>query len=393
MSPTICILPWTHLYVEPSGKVLPCCAAFEKISVGDSKTHSLKDIFNNSNMKRIRRMMLDGEKPKECSTCYLKEKNYNQSPRIYNNNFFKDKTHLWNQTKNSGEINSKIIYWDIRFSNICNFTCRSCGPKLSSSWYEEYKTLTGSYPNHKKIMKAGRFDNDLLQQFEENIEYVEKIYFAGGEPLLMDEHKKILELLDKHQKYNVNIIYNTNLSQLKYKGFDFTNIWKKINKISISASLDAYGDRAEHLRKGTVWTEIEKNIQEIKKHDNIKFSVQYTLGIYNSFHLIDFINYFVYKRYVCFDDITINCVFFPHWLTIKILPKHIKEKLIKLYKNYIEDKKSFLNLCKEFEKLITLLEQNIDLNKVDSFLEYTEKYDKTRNENTFEIFPELKSIL
>ena len=39
---------------------------------------------------------------------------------------------------NTGRIiNFRMRYFDIRFSNICNFKCRTCGSAFSSKWEQE----------------------------------------------------------------------------------------------------------------------------------------------------------------------------------------------------------------------------------------------------------------
>ena len=75
-----------------------------------------------------------------------------------------------------------IKYWDIRFSNLCNLACRSCGTWFSSNWYEDHKKLTGKPPDHAKIMKVGRSSDDIWDQMLKHIDHVEQFYFAGQVP-------------------------------------------------------------------------------------------------------------------------------------------------------------------------------------------------------------------
>ena len=48
---TKCILPWTHLHVWPNHNVFPCCITNYK--VGSTKNDTMKDIWNNDEMKTI----------------------------------------------------------------------------------------------------------------------------------------------------------------------------------------------------------------------------------------------------------------------------------------------------------------------------------------------------
>ena len=150
-------------------------------------------------------------------------------------------------------------YWDIRFSNICNFACRSCGTWFSSNWYEDHIKINGAPPNHAKIIKVGRSTDDMWEQLLESFDYAEQFYFAGGEPLIMEEHYRILKELDKRKMYHVRLIYNTNFSRLKFKDMDVLELWNKFDSVSIGASLDAEGKRGELMRTGTVWEKAVAN--------------------------------------------------------------------------------------------------------------------------------------
>ena len=134
-------------------------------------------------------------------------------------------------TKPDGTADFIIKYWDIRFSNLCNMACRSCGTWFSSNWYEDHKKLTGAPPNHAKIMKAGRSGNDIWEQLLKQFDHVEQFYFAGGEPIIMEEHLRILKELDKRKMYHVRLIYNTNFSKSHFKGSDIFELWNKFDSV------------------------------------------------------------------------------------------------------------------------------------------------------------------
>ena len=75
-----------------------------------------------------------------------------------------------------------------------------------------------------------------------HIDYVEQIYFAGGEPLIMDEHYRILEELERRGMFDVRLVYNTNFTQVRLKDRYVFDFWKKFKNVSVGASLDAMGD-------------------------------------------------------------------------------------------------------------------------------------------------------
>ena len=207
-SDTFCMLPWQHIHAFPDGRAYPCCFALDKYPVGDLNKQSLKEVFNGDKMKEMRVRMLNNKKSRECMKCYDQEKSGFFSLRLSSNKHFGHNIPLVHNTLPDGEADFVMKYWDIRFSNLCNMACRSCGTWFSSNWYEDHKKLTGSPPNHAKIMKVGRSSNDIWDQMLEQFEHVEQFYFAGGEPIIMEEHYRILKELDRRKMYHVRLIYN-----------------------------------------------------------------------------------------------------------------------------------------------------------------------------------------
>ena len=271
---TICAIPWMHLNFEPNGKVVPCClTSTHNYFAGDLTTDSIEEIWNSDNMKSLRLQMVNGEEPKICSTCFNKERVTGLSGRIHHNKAFPKVLEripkITDQTGYVSEMN--LLYWDFRFSNLCNLKCRSCGPRYSSAWVPDAKKL-GLISNQDKVWNIDSVDDTNNFDFlTEQINVVEKIYFAGGEPLMMDEHWQILELLDKNNRHDVKISYNTNCTTFTYKNKDVFDYWKKWNadKLQIWPSIDEIGPRAELIRSGTVWSKVEANLKRLTTLDKL----------------------------------------------------------------------------------------------------------------------------
>ena len=85
---------------------------------------------------------------------------------------------------------------------------------------------------------AGRHDDDIWEQMQEHIPHLDQIYFAGGEPLIMDEHYYILQKLIDAGRTDVRIRYNTNLLKLHFKHYDLVEMWSKFNFVQVNASID-----------------------------------------------------------------------------------------------------------------------------------------------------------
>ena len=286
---SFCMLPWMHLHAFPDGRAYPCCFAQDKYPVGDLNKNSLEEVFNNDKMKKLRKNMLNGITNKECVKCYDQEKSGFFSLRFSSNKHFGHNIGLTDATKSDGSVDFVIKYWDIRFSNLCNFACRCCGRLFSSNWYEDHIKVTGSPPNHAKIMRVGRTANDIWEQMLEQFDHVEQFYFAGGEPLIMEEHYRILKELDKRKMYHVRLIYNTNFSRLKFKDLEVLELWNKFDSVSVGASLDAEGKRGELMRTGTKWDQTVANRKRMLEIcPQVDFYISATVGLINSLHIVDF---------------------------------------------------------------------------------------------------------
>jgi radical SAM protein with 4Fe4S-binding SPASM domain len=395
-SDTFCMLPWMHLHAYPDGRAYPCCFAFDPYPVGDLNKNSLEEVFNGEKMKEMRLKMLNNKPSKECGKCYEQERAGFFSLRLSSNKHFGHNINLVNSTQPDGSADFVIKYWDIRFSNLCNMACRSCGTWFSSNWYEDHKKLTGNPPPHAKIMRVGRSSDDMWEQMLEQFDHVEQFYFAGGEPLIMEEHYRILKELDRRKMYHVRLIYNTNFSKLTFKDMDVLELWNKFDSVSVGASLDAEGLRAELMRKGTVWEQtIENRKRMMEISPKTDFYISATVGMINAFHVPDFHRSWIEQRLIKPQDFNFNLLQYPIWQRMDIFPKHIKEQIEKKYREHIEwlkGKDPLTRATKGFESAINWMWAKDNESKLSLFWENTLRYDAIRNERTLDIFPELQEL-
>lgn len=395
---SFCILPWLHLHVWPDSRVFPCCMTPMDEHIGNLEESSLNDIFNNNSMKDMRLSMLKGEKINSCSRCYEIESHKGDlSLRKSSNRSLSNFLYLVNETNDDGSINDpKMRYWDIRFSNLCNFKCRSCGPDLSSSWYEDHNKMFNQ--NYSKVKYAGGTKEKLWQEIEKHIPYIYKIYFAGGEPMMLEEHYKILKILIENGKTDVEIQYNTNLSKLQLKEDNILDLWSRFENVYIGASLDGYGKIAEYIRKGTKWNAIEENIKNIQeKTPHVRLGINYTISALNALHFTDFIKYMINLGALTDNNLLLNYVLHPEELRVQILPEYMKDRIKEQYIKCIEylninypDK--FKSLKKELTDFISFMYEKNLINLKDNFFNKMFELDKIRNENLFDVLPEFKEF-
>jgi radical SAM protein with 4Fe4S-binding SPASM domain len=400
---TVCVVPWIHLNFEPNGKIVPCClTSHHNYFAGDLNKQTIEQIWNSKNMKDLRLQFLNNEEPKICGTCFDREKVTGESGRYYQNKEFKNVIKIIPEiTEPDGSIpDMKLMYWDFRFSNLCNFKCRSCGPRYSSSWVPDYKKL-GWTVDDAKVTNIQSVEGATNYDFlKDQVQHVQKIYFAGGEPLLMPEHWQILDMLVENKRFDVKISYNTNASTLSYGRKSAIDYWKQWEpgKIEVWPSIDEFGPRAELIRSGTVWSKVEENLIELSKLENILVRPGITVGAWNVFRLPELINHLISIGVICakhnHQNFFINLLQFPTHYHVSILPDDFRNETIDKLKTFIVDhnKKYNTTIDHAFTHIIHELEKPHDPEAVKKFLWNTEKVDNIRNENIFEVIPELNII-
>jgi MoaA/NifB/PqqE/SkfB family radical SAM enzyme len=393
-SKTFCIYPWIHLHAYPTGEAYPCCHAEMKPGVvGNCRTNTLEEIWRGEPMQKLRSDMLSETPHPACTRCYEQEESGFFSGRKSANK------HHGHHVKKLEENPFEMTYWDIRFSNLCNLKCRSCGHIFSSQWYQDQAKLAG--PNWKEqntvLNYAGRTETDMWEQLEPHLDYVEQIYFAGGEPLLMAEHYNILEELLKRGRTDVRLIYNTNFTHTDLKGKSVFEYWKQFKSVAVGASLDGHGRPAEYIRKGTVWQDVVQNRHDMLRIcPQVDFYISPTLSILNARHLPDFHREWVAAGLIRAQDLNVNILQDPAYYRIDIAPAEYKKELTALYQDHI----SWLKLVGDplgratqgFESAIQFMNATDNTHLIDSFWRKTHELDSIRNENVLDVLPELKAL-
>ena len=394
-SKRFCMLPWTHLHSWPDGRVLPCCMAPMGEILGNLKDQSFEQIWNSEKLKKMRVAMINDKPTKECTRCYSMEASGLNTTRTWANEAFENHFDKIGTTQEDGTVEKiNLPYIDFRFSNLCNFKCRTCGPDLSSSWYEDNVKLYGPL-KQPKIIRPYKDEETFWQKVEPYMEGLEEIYFAGGEPLIMEEHYRILKKLDERKMYHVRLKYNTNFSQMTFKKLDVMEIWNRFESVKIGASLDGMGKRGEYLRKGQSWEQVEDNRKRMfEVCPDVYVFLATCLNVYNSFHVPDFHHEWIQKGWVdAVGGSLINPLFVPEELSIQVLPLEIKKRLEERYHKEQEWFDTYTNNTeKRYDKLIHFMYEKDHSHLLPKFWERTDMVDKLRGEDFISLFPELADL-
>jgi len=391
-SKTFCIYPWIHLHAYPTGEAYPCCHAEMAYPVGNARFKTLEAIYRDAPMRELRKDMLNERPNPACGRCYEQEESGFFSGRRSANK------HHGHHVKRIDDDKFQMSYWDIRFSNLCNLSCRSCGHIFSSSWYQDQARLAGPTwaLENKPLNIAGRSKDDMWEQLMPHIDYVEQIYFAGGEPLMMEEHYRILDELERRGRFNVRLIYNTNFTQIKLKDRVVFDYWRKFDSVAVGASLDAIGPRAEYIRKGTEWATVERNREQMLEIcPNVDFYVSPTLSIMNALHLPKFHKTWVEKGYIKPQDLNVNILQDPAHLRIDIAPIKYKQRVRQAYAEHLEWLRPQDQLNRAtvgFESAVNFMMATDNSALIPKFWSKTLELDNIRQEKLLEVIPELEAL-
>jgi sulfatase maturation enzyme AslB (radical SAM superfamily) len=340
----ICALAWNHLHVTIEGRVAPCCVYTSYTSESEKlynlKTHTLSEAINSPGMKEMRKAMIEGKPHGLCSVCDYNLENGIRSPRDkFNERYMEQTINLIEKTNPDGSLdieNFNPIYVDFRFSNLCNLRCRMCSIQASSAWYNEtveYNKLTNGGP----VYYDKKFENNnSSEQVIHLLDSVEHMYWAGGEPLLLDEHYSILKhLIDSGRAAQVSLVYNTNMTISKYKGTPVVEYWKHFKHVFVVGSIDGIEAVSDYIRTGSSWEKTKEVFESFKRsgYENIQVHPCLTVSMLNILYIPELVKWLYQNKW--FDDdmaeIAINFVDYPPEMSIKYIPREHRETLSNMF--------------------------------------------------------------
>jgi len=394
-SKTFCMMPWIHMHSWPNGNTFPCCMWDSTKPIGNVNQSSLKDVWNSDDMKSLRKNMLNDVKTSGCTRCYeLEESDVFTLRRSVNESFSHHMDKVLKTSEDGSVEDVNMAYMDIRFSNICNFKCRTCGPELSTAWYDEHKKMFGK-PNHPKFMNV-----ELYSQIEPLLMDVEEVYWAGGEVLITEQHYDILDYWIKNGKKDVRHRYTTNFSVFNHKKKSILDYWNYFDDVRVAASLDAEGVRGEYIRSGTNWDTIVKNREKmIEQCPDVYFEITPTISIMNVFDLPNFHRSWVEAGLLDINNVRVNILTYPDCFRIQNLTQELKKEVIGAYNAHIDWIENYgdthemdvSNVLHGMNTIINfLIEKKGD--SLDECKRRIEQLDSFRNEKFKDVFPELRDL-
>jgi sulfatase maturation enzyme AslB (radical SAM superfamily) len=441
-SPSFCVIPWIHMATRPNGDARLCCVTNASgAATGDHQVGLVKkengrpanfgvdtplSAWNNEYMRDVRTTMLEGKIPASCSKCFEEESNGVSSKRIWeaydwtNNGLDIEK--LISDTEEDGTVPPVIRYLDLRLGHTCNLKCVMCSPHDSSRWVQDYEPMMAKTKSQIVINQINwdksTFNNYWYEKPEfwddvfEQIPHIEQLYFAGGEPLMIKEHKRFLEeIIRRGYNHRITLRYNSNGVLLDE---DMIAIWTQFKKVKYSVSVDAVGDRNWYIRYPTEWDEIIRVLERLDNTpDNIQTSIECAVQAINAEHLPDFARWMIEQNYKKVNKhylgdyqagggiFSMHLLFIPTFLSARVLTKAQKDRVrVKfaelkqwLWDNYTQDDAFWHNNpygWKRWEGILKFIDAEDHSHMMPDFIEYFENLDSIRSTNFKTTFPELE---
>lgn len=386
--------PWTQLHVVPTGALFTCCMSAEpEFAVGNlRKGDTLETAWNSVAMRALRRAMLRDEPSPACRLCHEGESLGQSTLRTAENWRMAEHYDVVEQTAEDGTVPFLVPSLDIRFSNVCNLRCRICSAKFSSAWHGDAVKLGRATRDSSAVLTASE-DPGVLQQIFSLLPTIERIHFAGGEPLMSEEHFLILERLLELGRRDVQLTYNTNFSKLKFRHWDAAAMWREFPRIYMQASLDGEGVRGELMRKGLQWEDAVDNRERLLSEcPHIDFVVLATVSVMNAWHLPDFFESWLSKGYIGAGGFQLNILHHPRYLNVRGFPEHLKLRVESRYASFFHVLDTLGAAATRIRRDCDAVRQYMrqeDWDITDDFLRHTKELDVLRDESFASVFPEL----
>lgn len=391
-SSPLCALPWVHAQIETTGDVQLCCVArHTQGSIGNIHQQSLDQIFQSGRMHGIREQMLRGEWPDDCAPCREREVMRLSSFRHASN-----KTHaaVFEKLQNGAPPSPALRSLDLRLNNVCNFRCRFCYGFASTRWYSEHNLVFPDKPISEKYQGFDRLAS-FWEDFDRLAPGLETIHLAGGEPLIIDAHYRLLEKLIAIGRTDVRLQYDTNLSRLQFKHWDVIDLWKHFPHLEISMSLDGAGQRGEYIRDGLCYQQWLQNARRVQRElPHAERSLHFVVCIFNVLDLADHFKAILEGNFVEPGRVMLTFLQWPEHLSVQVLKPELKANAEKNLLEFLKSDYPFVPEARaQIEALIDFMKAE-DLYSIygRDFADRTLLLDAARGQDALKMFPELAAM-
>ena len=271
LGPALCLAKWQQVSLHlPTGLNNSCYhPPLHQIDPEEITTNP-GALHNTKHKKQQRVIMLQKEKPSECSYCWNIESHGQLSDRYYRSGEPWAAEHYNTIVNSQGTEDVVPSYVEVNFNHVCNLSCSYCSPQFSSTWQAEVER-SGGYPTSTIHNDPSHFTgrNRPIPASHEN-PYVDAFWkwwptlypklkhfrMTGGEPLMDKNTYKVFDYVLALPNPELHLNVTSNLSvepQLWNKYFDYvkqlcdTNIEHFMQYVSLDSGI---AEHAEYIRHG-----------------------------------------------------------------------------------------------------------------------------------------------
>ena len=405
--------PFTGLATREDGAICACCRSHP---IGFIQKDTLENIWNNDTMQRIRRQVLNNERPPECEPCFSLEDQGVESLRMRHiaGKIPEARINLYPNTQLQEIMPFEIPTMELKLNNLCNLKCRMCHPMDSTAW-NDWREVKDFYKAEGNIMYDIVEEHNLenkpfLDKFQDSTEWwaslekllphFRRVEFAGGEPLMDPQHYRILDMLAPYGD-QIEIKYATNLSTLGKNNRTIWEYWPKFKSVAVNVSIDGMEKSYEYVRGNASWAELINNIKQIQTIPNISRIVgAVTVQVSNVLILDKIIEYFLDDLGIIFHT---HRVEYPKVLSAQVLPRELQVLAITKLRA-VEQRLEEFKMVKKHPELLAYtrgqIQDNINYlisrdqsDKWQDCVSFNQALDSTRNQSFFDVTPEFKNYV
>lgn len=418
-SQTFCILPFLHLFVDERGMLYPCCRSVDTLRPNvDGRRKPLRiydpepleTAWNSQYMKQLRRDLVAGRRPAPCRRCYAYEdlgvKSHRQSANPENHHHLAG---ILNRLRDDGSLPLDLKSVDIRLGNHCNLRCRMCSPTSTKALIGEWKKLHGWDESHPYIAEVRHLDwyaqEEFWRSLEGHAENVERLHFAGGEPLLIDSMFRFLErLVTAGASRRITLSYNTNLTLLPPQVFD---LWPRFAGVKVTVSVDGHGEVNSFIRYPSDWQTLDRNLvcldNNARRLNCSDLSFNTTVQVYNVLRLTELLDYTL-ARFQKFEPVpNLSLLSQPSCFSIQALSPELKSVAARRLRTWLEKTRArpperlsprwLGKVESRIEGIVRHMEQRDRSWEIAEFQRRNGVHDQARKQRLLDVLPELEPLM
>lgn len=381
-SDTFCSMAWLHQFIDPTGRVKPCCRFEEKHRppTHNLQTKKLEEVFHGNWMDNIRQQMLEGKRINGCTRCYQEEDSGKRSLRQrYNQSKLLPIDQLVNLAQ------PRLRWIELAISNDCNLACRMCDSRYSWKWFDEEKEIFGKTLNTKKhsqsdISNVFPFLHDLVH-----------LKFTGGEPLLTKSHWTLIDkMLTERHCGDVFLNYSTNCTLSPKE--TWLEKWSKFKSVEFALSFDSHNpEESEYIRwpaKYPTTENVTKQFLALNTDKNYTVLLRSTISILNVWYMPETLLWWIKNDPRETSIMNPTHLTHPSYLSVTVLPRHIKNRISEKFDKFNDNP----TIRTHLSYINNYMNSNDDSHLLPTLKNYLDKTDNHRNQNFKNSYPHFNDM-